>query len=503
LQGFAVAGTTPGTDEVLKWNGTAWAPAADDTTALTAGTGIAIGANNTITNTGDTDGSDDINTGDAAGGDLSGTYPAPTVDGLQGFPVANLAPSAGQVLYWNGTQWAPFTLNVDDADADPNNEIQTLNISGTVLSLTNGGGSVNIPTNTYTGGDGIAISGQTIINIGDTDSTNDITNTTVAGGDLSGTYPNPTVDALQGNAIAATAPASTEVLKWNGTAWAPSADSVNDADADSTNEIQSLTLLGNQLILSDADTVTLPLVGASYGAGTGIAIDGSNIISNIGDTDSTNDITNTTVAGGDLSGTYPDPTVAALQGSAVSAVPPVADDVLKWDGSQWLPTQDTDSDSTNELQSLSISGINLSISDGNTVALPYFGGAGIALSGAQIINIGDTDASDDVNIGDAAGGDLSGTYPNPMVASLQGNPVSSGAPTTNDVLKWNGTQWAPATDDTTLLTAGTGITIGANNTITNTGDTDGSDDINTGDAAGGDLSGTYPNPTVGALQGFT
>jgi hypothetical protein len=43
----------------------------------------------------------------AAGGDLSGSLPSPTVAKIQGNAVSETAPSNGQVLQWNGTAWVP------------------------------------------------------------------------------------------------------------------------------------------------------------------------------------------------------------------------------------------------------------------------------------------------------------------------------------------------------------------------------------------------------------
>ena len=47
----------------------------------------------------------------------------------------------------------------------------------------------------------------------------------------------------------------------------------------------------------------------------------------------------------------------------------------------------------------------------------------------------------------SAGGDLSGNYPNPSVAKLQGVSVNTAAPATGQVLKYDGTKWTASADN--------------------------------------------------------
>jgi hypothetical protein len=67
-----------------------------------------------------------------------------------------------------------------------------------------------------------------------------------------------------------------------------------------------------------------------------------------------------------------------------------------------------------------------------------------------------------------AGGDLAGTYPDPILNKIAGRPIAATPPTNGQVLKWNGTAWAPSDDiggnntSNNIYTPGLGITINNN-----------------------------------------
>ncbi len=379
--------------QVIKWNGTTWAPAADaqGVTNIVQGNGIDVDVVNgvyTITNIGDTDGSNDITIFSQADGDISGPFNNLQIKNgtvgnfeimLNGVATNNIAPGAvtgakiaqmgatsGQVLKWNGTTWAPA--------AD------------------------------QSGGSGDNWGTQVV----------------VANGTLSGT-------GITGNALGIAQQGATngQVLKWNGTTWAPAADNNTGADNWGTQFVQTNTTLsgtgvaGNVLGLAQQGATNGQVMtwnGSSWGPddvpgddwGAQTAKTGLTLVGN---------------------GTLGSPLNLAQQGAT-------AGQVLKWSGAAWLPANDNtgggggsgdnyaagvgiditgsspnfvinntgDLDETNELQTLSLAGNVLTLSDGGgSVNLPagnnYTAGTGISITGTApnfvINNTGDADNDPD------------------------------------------------------------------------------------------------------------
>lgn len=234
----------------------------------------------------------------------------------------------------------------------------------------------------------------------------------------------------------------------------------NTGDISNTNELQTLSLSGGTLSISNGNSVVLP-AGGNYTGGTGINVAGT-VINNTGDLSASNELQNLTLAGSTLSISNGNSVVLPVGTTYTSGTGiNIAGSVINNTG---------DLSNSNEIQSLSLSGNSLSISGSNSVTLPlgttYTAGTGIGIVGSTINN---TAPDQIVSLTAGTGIGVTGAYPNFTVTNTSlGSTYTAG--TGIGIAGSVITNTAP--DQVVSLTAGTGIGVtGAypNFTVTNTG----------------------------------
>lgn len=145
------------------------------------------------------------------------------------------------------------------------------------------------------------------------------------------------------------------------------------ADQSATNELQNLSLSGQSLGISSGTGVTLPVVGVTAGTGIGVSSSSGNFtVSNTGDLSTTNELnTSFSVSGSNLALTDAGGTINVPVSSIAPVQAVVPGSGIFISGTTTRTITAADVSDTNELQTLSISGSDLTLSNGGgTVTLP-------------------------------------------------------------------------------------------------------------------------------------
>lgn len=218
------------------------------TPALTLNVGTTAG---TVAAGNDTRFTDSRTPTGAAGGDVSGTYPNPTVAKIQTVAVSAVAPTNGQFFKFNGTNWLGAAIGITDVA----NLSTTLATYQTIAAFNSAVGTANCAAHQTPYWNSVSGSFQCqAINVS-------------LAGDVSGAIGATSVDKIKGVVVDTTSLAAGQVLKYDGTKWAPAADS--NAGGTVTNIATGTGLSGGPI--TTTGTISLAntsVTAASYGSTT-------------------------------------------------------------------------------------------------------------------------------------------------------------------------------------------------------------------------------------------
>jgi hypothetical protein len=249
-------------------------------------------------------------------------------------------------------------------------------------------------------------------------------NTTLSGGDLSGTIAIPVVAKINGITMPSGSPNTGQVIQ------ATSASATNWATVSSTT-VSDATSSAKGIIQLDGDL-----------GGTAASPDVLTVLS--GQTPITSD---TTLTGGDLTGTLPNPTVAKLQGTTLSTPSGGATSYLNATGAWTTPSGSTNASSIDgvAVTGTPSSGQVITASSGTAAAwtTPAAGAGNATSSSPGIIQLD---------------GDLGGSATSPSVAKVNGVTLPASAPSSGNVLT------ATSASATAWTTPAAGVSLDSTNT---------------------------------------